>query len=659
MRFIADLHIHSHYSVATSKDLTPEHLDYWARLKGITVVGTGDFTHPHWVAELKEKLEPAEPGLFKLKDDLRLKLPFPESPLERRDVRFLLTAEISSIYKKFDRVRKVHNVIFAPDFETVIKIQQALGRIGNITSDGRPILGLDSRDLLEIAIEANPDIFFLPAHVWTPWFSALGSKSGFDSIDECFGDLSGHIYAVETGLSTDPAMNWMCSFLDRFVLMSNSDAHSPEKLGRNANIFDCELSYPAMIEAIKTGERGRFVGTIDLFPQEGKYHYDGHRKCGIRWDPVETLKHGGICPVCGKKVTVGVMNRVVELSDRDDILERPDRRDFYSIIPLKEILSEISGVGVNSKQVTRRYLQILQNIGSEFDVLLHLPLKELRAKTDSVLWEAIRRMRSGEVHIQEGFDGEFGRITVFTPEERRSLGAQENLFAKAAEASVSYAAKRRLINFSLKDYHRLRRQLKDDRQVGSPDNEQKTSAHHPLLTGLNEEQRRAVAHLTGPALVLAGPGSGKTRVLTTRVAYLIVGQDVAPENIAAVTFTNQAAEEMKSRITKLLADSDAAERVTVLTFHRLGLLLAREYLLRDDWSVIDGDDREFILRDLLGLARKEAAELSAAIARVKQACQLPDEIESPELRRVFTRYQEVLAEHRLLDIEDLIYLPVV
>ncbi|MCD4694768.1 MAG: endonuclease Q family protein, partial [Bacteroidales bacterium] len=285
MKFIGDFHIHSHFSIATSKELQPEYLDYWARKKGIKVVGTGDFTHPGWTKELKEKLEPAEEGLFKVKTEFKKRIPFPV----KGDVRFLLTAEISNIYKKNGKVRKVHNVVFAPSFEVVEKIQGKLSALGfNITSDGRPILGLDSRDLLNICLDASEDIFFVPAHIWTPWFSALGSKSGFDSIDECYDDLSEYIYAVETGLSTDPPMNWMVSPLDKYTLISNSDAHSPEKLGRNANLFDTEISYPSIIGAMKTGDPKKFLGTIDFFPQEGKYHYDGHRKCGIRWSPLET-----------------------------------------------------------------------------------------------------------------------------------------------------------------------------------------------------------------------------------------------------------------------------------------------------------------------------------------------------------------------------------
>ncbi len=439
MRFIADFHMHSHFSIATSKNCIPEHLDYWARLKGITVIGTGDFTHPGWTTELKEKLEPAEEGLFKLKEVYR-KDPALAAPFTSvRKVRFVLSAEISSMYKKQGKVRKVHNVILAPDFPAVEKIQHALQKIGgNITSNGRPILGLDSRDLLEIALHASEDIFFIPAHIWTPWFSALGAKSGFDSINECYDDLANHIYAVETGLSSDPAMNWTCSFLDAYTLISNSDAHSPEKLGRECNIFNTEFSYTGITNTLKTGDPKQFLGTIEFFPQEGKYHYDGHRKCNILWDPVETLRHDSICPACNKKVTIGVMNRVVQLSDRENILTRKNRHPFYSIVPLKEILSEITGIGPSSKKVHALYLDCITKFGSEFDVLLHRPIAEIKSAGFNSLAEGIQRMRDGDVIIREGFDGEFGKIKVFEKSERTDRNK-----------------KRKMINFDLEEYRRL------------------------------------------------------------------------------------------------------------------------------------------------------------------------------------------------------------
>ncbi len=413
MRFIADFHIHSHFSIATSKNLIPEYIDYQARLKGITVVGTGDFTHPGWLAELKEKLEPAEEGLYRLRDSFKRKTQDQNTLYPDRDVRFLLSTEISTIYKKSGRVRKIHHVILVPDFQTAEIIQTRLSKIGNIASDGRPILGLDSLDLLEIVLEASDRSFLFPAHIWTPWFSVLGSKSGFDSIDACYGDLSKHIHALETGLSSDPAMNRLCSFLDGYSLLSNSDAHSPEKLGREANIFDCPLSYTDMTEALKQNDSRRFRGTIEFFPQEGKYYHDGHRKCDIRWHPTETRKHRSTCPVCGKAVTVGVLNRVMHFADRETPPDGFRKHEFHTLISLKEILAELYGIGPNSRRIATLYQELLRDGGSELDILLNLSLNDLRDLNNERLVEGIRRMRAGEVNIREGFDGQFGTIRLF------------------------------------------------------------------------------------------------------------------------------------------------------------------------------------------------------------------------------------------------------
>ena len=418
MKFIADLHIHSHYSRATSKNLIPEFLDYWARIKGITVIGSGDFTHPQWLKELKDKTEPAEPGLFKLKRIFSKPSNHYITQSSNQEVRFVLTSEISTIYKKEEKIRKIHHLIFAPDFKTVEAIQAKLIKIGaNITSDGRPIIGIDSRDLLDLTLNISEKTFFVPAHIWTPWFSVLGSKSGFDSINECYEDLAGYIYTVETGLSSDPPMNWMCGFLDPYTLISNSDAHSPEKLGREANLFDTDLSYDSMINALKSKDRHGFLGTIEFFPQEGKYHFDGHRKCEVCWSPIETLKHHGLCPICGKQVTVGVMNRVMQLADRDNPTQNENKPNFYSLIPLKEILSEIAGVGPQSKRVSGDYDTLIRQFGSEFDILLNLPIDELKYRSNERLGEAIDRMRKGEIFIEEGYDGQYGRITAFKKKE--------------------------------------------------------------------------------------------------------------------------------------------------------------------------------------------------------------------------------------------------
>jgi DNA helicase II / ATP-dependent DNA helicase PcrA len=347
MQIIGDFHIHSKYSIATSKNLTPEWLDYWARVKGITIIATGDFTHPQWVKELKEKLEPAEQGLFRLKDKYRISADWVNNNI----VRFLLTAEISNIYKKNGKTRKVHNIVWSPDFETVDKIQKDFtNRNFNISSDGRPIIGFDSELLLDTCLNINPDIFLVPAHIWTPWFSALGSKSGFDSIQECYGNLHKNIYAVETGLSSDVPMNWMVSSLDDYALLSNSDAHSPEKIGRNANIFNCELSYNAITSALKSKNPQQFIGTIDMFPQEGKYHFAGHRKCDVIADPTKTLEYNFTCPQCGNPLVLGVLNRIAQLSDREDITTQTHRSQLQYCIPLKEILSEIMKLGEASKK---------------------------------------------------------------------------------------------------------------------------------------------------------------------------------------------------------------------------------------------------------------------------------------------------------------------
>ena len=658
MEFIADFHIHSHYSVATSKDLTPPHLNYWAAMKGITVVGTGDFTHPGWITELKEHLEPAEPGLFALKKEYRPNQPnsaLDTSFLPDREIRFLLTAEISSIYKKNGRVRKVHNVIFAPDFETVEKIQQKLKRIGaNITSDGRPILGLDSRDLLEMALEANENIFFIPAHIWTPWFSVLGSKSGFDTVTECYDDLADHIHAVETGLSTDPPMNWTCRFLDKYTLISNSDAHSPEKLGRNANRFNTELSYPAIVNALKTGNKDRFLGSIDLFPQEGKYHYDGHRKCGICWNPLETLQHKGICPKCGKGVTVGVMNRVVQLSDRENPEERANRHGFISIIPLKELLAELTGVGVNSGKVDQVYMDLIKNGKPELELLIDTPIEEIAQMGGEILAEGIRRMRNREVYIREGYDGEFGVITVFDEKETFSPVSKNSLFKNIETALPGRVVPppRKMINFDLSEYRRLA--LEAGAGLATNENPQVQSKSG---AGLNPEQSDAVNHVEGPSLVIAGPGTGKTHVLVSRIGNLIENHGVEPGSILAVTFTNKAAAEIKERL-----EWD----VTVTTFHAFGYSIIKENWepIEDEtqktngFSVLDPEDKKRVLRQVGDLSKARAAAVSNAIEKAKQLLKEPGELDDHELNELYTKYQTYLKDHLLVDLDDMLFIPV-
>ncbi len=409
MKFIADFHIHSKFSIATSSMLVPEVLELWGKKKGISLLGTGDAVHPGWMSELKEKLTENGSGLLTLKKKYRHSAV--NELVNGIEVHFILTAEISCIYKKGGRVRKVHNLIVAPSFSAFDKIAKRLGMIGNIVSDGRPILGIDSKDLLEIVLDSCSEAFIIPAHIWTPWFSVLGSKSGFDSIDECYDDLSRYIFAVETGLSSDPPMNWQCSFLDRFSLVSNSDAHSPENLGREANIFDTDLSFEAIVRALKR-ETGGFVGTIEYFPEEGKYHFDGHRKCGIYWEPKVTKSHNGICPVCEKKVTIGVYNRVCELSDRFVNVREKNKTLFYSLTPLKNILSEIYKVGVASKRVSFEYEKLIRVAGSEFAVLVDKSVDELKL-INAALGIGVEKLRARRVSLTAGYDGIFGSVKVF------------------------------------------------------------------------------------------------------------------------------------------------------------------------------------------------------------------------------------------------------
>ena len=408
MKQIADLHIHSRYSMATSKDGTPEMLDLWARKKGITLLGTGDMTHPLWRQELKDKLIPAEPGLFRLKDEFVL----PEAAhYPGKSPRFVLSGEISSIYKKDGKTRKVHSLILLPGFREADAFAARLEKIGNIHSDGRPILGLPCRDLLEIMLEISEKGMYIPAHIWTPHFSLFGAKSGFDTIEECFEELTPYIHALETGLSSDPPMNWRLSALDGLQLISNSDAHSPSKLGREANLLDIELSYQGLYGAVQYGKG--LLGTLEFFPEEGKYHYDGHRKCHICLSPEEAEKYHGICPVCGKKLTMGVNHRIMDLADRENGFVRKNARPFESIVPLPEVISACVGKAVTTKTVTGEYEKMLQKLGNEFDILREIPIADIEKESSHMIASGIRKLRNREVICKPGFDGEYGKICLF------------------------------------------------------------------------------------------------------------------------------------------------------------------------------------------------------------------------------------------------------
>lgn len=408
MKTIADLHIHSRFSMATSKEGTPENLDFWARKKGVSLIGTGDFTHPVWREELKERLVSEGNGLYRLRD-ASVKEESRKFPGE--GTHFVVSGEISSIYKKNGKTRKVHNVILLPSLEAADAMAQRLEKIGNIHSDGRPILGLDSHDLLEMMLDVCPEGILIPAHIWTPHFSVLGAKSGFDSVEECFEELAPYIHALETGLSSDPAMNWRISKLDRYQLVSNSDAHSPSKLGREANLLDIDCSYEGLYRAIQTGEG--LEGTVEFFPEEGKYHFDGHRKCGVSLSPVEAERLGGICPVCGKKLTMGVDHRVEQLADRAEGFVKKDGKKYESLVPLPEVISACMGYSTASKKVQGCFEQMIQTLGTEFDILRNVPSEDIKSCAGERIAEGIENVRTGNVKRIPGYDGEYGKIELF------------------------------------------------------------------------------------------------------------------------------------------------------------------------------------------------------------------------------------------------------
>jgi len=394
--------------------------------KGIKVLGTCDFTHPLWLKELKEKLEPAETGLFKLKKRFQLKN---NHSLDVSAVRFLFSGEISCIYSKNNRVRRVHQLIYAPSFEVVDKINTQLSWAGNLKADGRPIIGIDSKELLKIILDASSECVLIPAHVFTPWFGLFGSKSGFDSLEECFEELTDEVFAIETGLSADPAMCWRLSFLDNKAIISSSDSHSLHRLGREATIFNTDLSYSAIMKAIKNRDEG-LLGTIEFFPEEGRYHYDGHASCGVSLSPSETKKNKGLCPKCGKPVTVGVMSRVEELAaeDRPEGFKPKWAKPYYSFVPFDEIIAEALGVGVSSKSVWKEYEEAVKIFGSEFAILIEANESDLRANLSPAIAEGVIRMRQGKVNIQPGYDGQYGKIKIFEEAERKELNQQKSLF---------------------------------------------------------------------------------------------------------------------------------------------------------------------------------------------------------------------------------------
>ena len=667
MRVIADLHIHSRFSRATSPRLTLPHLDRWAQIKGINLVGSGDCTHPAWLSELREQLDEggtAEEGFFTLKENIRrefdageaLVMELPKPPNPQSAPRFVLTGEVSTIYKSGDKTRKVHHLLILPDFKAAIRFQTLLERHGKITSDGRPILGIGSRELFSLLLEADERALLIPAHIWTPWFSAMGAKSGFDSIEECYGDLAPRIFAVETGLSSNPPMNWAVSALNRFSIISNSDAHSPEKLGRECTIFNMDMSLSALSAALHVDSNdARVEATIEFFPQEGKYHYDGHRKCGICLTPEEALAQAGVCPVCGKPLTRGVMGRVMELAGGvvDETLpcplekaEKSNQRPYYSLIPLKELLGELLETGVNSKKVTAAYHALIEKAGPELPLLMETPLDDIARLhcpdlAGETLAAALKRMRDGQVSIQPGYDGEYGVIRAFPPKFVQHTAPQQAL-----------------------------------KQYAAPQQSHDSNAAEVRHTvSLSPEQQAAVLYEGNRALIIAGPGSGKTATLAACIARLAQGGKAG--GIVALSFTVKAALELRERIASTAADTAA---ITTATFHSLCASILREQAsaagVSAEFRILSNTERDAVLREVCDreTVRTHAAILGKYIEARKCFLLLPGENEPPNTslnlqplarefglffirndeEHLYTAYRERLRVSDTMDFDDLV-----
>src|SRR6266498_1402547 len=641
MPFYADLHIHSKYSRACSRDCDLEHLAWWARRKGVTVVGSGDFTHPAWFEHLRENLEPAEPGLFRLREQLDRGVERTLPVSCRGLVRFMLSVEISTIYKRAERTRKVHHLVYVPDLEAAERFNRRLGRIGNIASDGRPILGLDSRDLLEITLESGPGSYLVPAHAWTPWFAVLGSKSGFDAVDDCYLDLADHIFALETGLSSDPAMNWRVSSLDRFRLVSNSDAHSPPMLGREACVFSSEMDYFSMRRALETGEG--YGGTVEFFPEEGKYHLDGHRKCDVCMEPTETRRHRGRCPVCGKPLTVGVLHRVEELADRPEGARLEGAAGFRNLIQLPEIVGETLRVGPKSKAVAAQIDALTERLGPELGILTTAPLDEVARVGSSLLAEALGRLREGRVLREAGYDAE-DASAVPAPPPAPAPTPETPTTGQGGSLPPPVAL---------------------EPQPGHAEGGASRGERSSPLEDLDPDQRAAAAAVDGPLLIVAGPGTGKTRTLTHRIAHLVAERGVPPARCLAITFTRRAAEELQQRLRALLAD--LADEITVATFHSLGLAIVSEQRaalgLGPGVRVADEVERLGVLREVSGASEAQARRLAAEVSRRKRVRAARDPSAAPapaaeEVDDLLDHYDKALRERDLVDFDDLIALPV-
>ncbi len=640
MEFIADLHIHSKYSRATSRECVLEFLELWGRRKGIDILGTGDFTHPSWRAELKNKLVPAEEGLYILRHDA---MPEGFVPSDSRPVRYLISGEISSIYKKGDKVRKVHNLILLPSLEAAERLAMRLEIVGNIHSDGRPILGLDSRDLLELTLDCCPDAIFIPAHIWTPHFSLFGAFSGFDSIEECFGDLTPHIRALETGLSSDPPMNRRVSALDNYTLVSNSDAHSPQKLGREATLFETDLSFPAIAKALDLGLEAGFRGTIEFFPEEGKYHYDGHRHCGVCLTPAETLEYRGQCPVCGKKITIGVQHRVEQLSDREESGAILERTPFESLVPLPEVIAASTGVSAAGKRASSLYIELLRTLGTEFQILRKTPLSDIGEVAGPLIEEGIRRLRTRNVIRIPGYDGEYGKINLLNQDEIEMLQGQLCFFPLEKNEVVSPRPATKSVF----------------RHAPPPDSKGENAERagvpeHPSFK-MNAEQQEAASAADRTISIIAGPGTGKTNTLIEHILYLLKN-GVKGHDITAVTFTNQAANALRERLARTSEVRRAAKSVQIGTFHSLCLKLLTEWrgvapIILDTERASDFAGRVI---EQMGLKLAPRRFLQEVSKRKGGAAEQTFSSDAAVSEDAFKEYQKLLGQANVYDFDDLL-----
>jgi len=618
MRMLVDLHLHGRFSIATSKSLDLDEISFWAGRKGIMVVGTGDIVHPAWLEEAEQHLKPDNNGLYQLR---KITKPVHDrifTKIEEQTCRFMLTTEISTIYSDGGRVRKVHHLVVVPSLESAHILANNLSRVGNIQSDGRPILGITSRDLLEIVLESDDQSFLIPAHIWTPWFSVLGSKSGYESIEECYKDLTEHIFAIETGLSSDPAMNWRVSSLDRFAIVSNSDAHSARRLGREATILDCDMTFYSIRTALGDVTGSSLKGTIEFFPEEGKYHLDGHRKCGIRMDPVETVRHGGTCPVCGKPLTIGVFHRVGELADRPSGVRPKTRPPFYCLLPLDEVLSQVLGRGVNTRTVKKAYNHLIETLGAEIDILLNVPLVDIEIAGGDRLAEGISNLRNGDIVAHGGYDGEYGTISIFGEQSDEIIGDSH------IQMHVPHT------------------------QTTSPLNSEPA----------DQNQRDCVVNATDRCIiVVAGPGSGKTHLLTERIARVLSRGEIngnTSSRSIGITFTRAAARSLKNRVLRRGCDDP---QLWVGTLHQLCFEIMRqeglEGIICEDLQL----SRLFswyLRRRRVQVSIRQARKIIRSLSR-ETSSSYPSMDSLPlSMDRFASLYEHAKRESSVLDYDDLI-----